>query len=295
MILPPALERGSRVHVVAPSGPFDRCLVLRGMGWLSQHFRVSFRRDLFERRGFLAGGDERRFAELSDALVDPSIEAIVTARGGHGLLRILPALPLAGLRQRPKWVIGFSDPTALHCELGKFGVASLHAANVAGLGRGDALGRAEWLNALLYPHAPRELRGQTWRPGLVKGTLFGGNLTLLTMLAASGRLTLPHDCILAIEDVTETSYRVDRMLTTLHLGGYLDRVAGFAIGQFTDCGAGPFRVDTESVLREHLGTRRPAVARLAFGHDLPNHPLTLGAPALLDANRGVLVTPGELR
>jgi muramoyltetrapeptide carboxypeptidase len=116
-------------------------------------------------------------------------------------------------------------------------------------------------------------------------------LTILTMLAAAGRLSLPNDCILAIEDVTETSYRVDRMLTALAIGGHLDRVAGFAVGQFTHCSAGPFQVDTDCVLRERLGARRPTIGQLDFGHDLPNHPLTLGANALLDADQGTLVTP----
>ncbi|HEY5955826.1 MAG TPA: LD-carboxypeptidase, partial [Polyangiaceae bacterium] len=206
-IIPPALRRGSRVHVIAPSGPFDRCLMLRGAGWLSQHFKVSMRRDLFDKRGFLAGSDERRLQELSEALADPSIDAVVTARGGHGLLRIVHAAPIGALKQHPKWVIGFSDPTALHCEIAKLGVATLHAANVAGLGRGDEVGRSEWLRAVMSPTQPRRLSGQTWRRGLVRGPLVGGNLTILTMLAAAGRLSLPNECILAIEDVTETSYR----------------------------------------------------------------------------------------
>ncbi|MGE5789092.1 MAG: LD-carboxypeptidase, partial [Myxococcales bacterium] len=76
-ILPPPLRPGARVHVVAPSGPFDRCLVLRGLGWLAERYRVTFAPDLFARRGFLAGSDERRTRELTQALVDPEIAAIV--------------------------------------------------------------------------------------------------------------------------------------------------------------------------------------------------------------------------
>jgi muramoyltetrapeptide carboxypeptidase len=116
MILPSPLRPGARVHVVAPSGPFDRCLVLRGLGWLSERYRVTFRADLFARSGFLAGPDTRRADELSEALLDPTIDAVVTARGGHGLLRIIQTAPFGILTERPKWLVGFSDATALHIE-----------------------------------------------------------------------------------------------------------------------------------------------------------------------------------
>jgi muramoyltetrapeptide carboxypeptidase len=111
------------------------------------------------------------------------------------------------------------------------------------------------------------------------------------MAAAAGRLSLPDGCILALEDVSESSYRVDRMLTVLKIAGHLDRVAGFAIGHFTDCSPGPFQVTVDTVLREHLPTLHPTAARFEFGHDTPNRPLTLGATALLDADHGLLVTP----
>lgn len=291
MILPPALQPGARVHVIAPSGPFDRCLVLRGLGWLSERYRVTFAPDLFARRGFLAGSDERRQNELTQALLDPEVAAVVTARGGHGLLRIAHAAPFAALTRVPKWLIGFSDPTVLHCEATKVGVASLHAANVAGLGRADGETRSEWILAAEQCLSPRRYVGEAWSPGCVRGPLFGGNLTVLTMLAAAGRLHVPEGCILALEDIAETSYRVDRMLTVLEVGGYFDRVAGFALGHFTDCSPGPFRIPVQEVLRERLPALRPTVAGLPFGHEAPNRPLTIGAEAILDANTGTLLTP----
>lgn len=260
------------------------------MGWLSAHFRLTFRQDLFVRRGFLAGSDERRLSELCEALLAPEIDAIVTARGGHGLLRLVHAAPFEALCRHPKWLVGFSDPTVLHCESNRVGVASLHAANVAGVGRADERARQLWLSALTHAAQPRTYRGIAWSSASVRGPLVGGNLTVLTMLAAAGRLQLPDGCILAIEDVSEASYRIDRMLTVLRLGGYLARVAGFALGQFTRCGQGPYRVPVEEVLREHVSSY-PTVAHLPFGHDLPNCPLTLGVDAVLDGANATLVTP----
>jgi muramoyltetrapeptide carboxypeptidase len=291
MIVPAPLRQGSRIHVIAPSGPFDRSLVLRGLGWLSERYRPTFRSDLFARSGFLAGSDERRLEELSAALRDPTISAVVTARGGHGLMRIFQAAPFAALLDQPKWLVGFSDPTVMHLEATRVGIASLHAANLSALGRSDGLARLEWLSALEHPSRARSYCGDVWSGGCSRGPLVGGNLTLITMMAAAGRLLLPDGCILAIEDVAETSYRIDRMLSALKTAGHLDRVAGFALGHFNDCSSGPARVTVETVLRDHLPRLGPTLANLEFGHALPNRPLTMGATALLDANRGLLVTP----
>lgn len=136
-IVPPPLREGARVAVVAPSGPFDRELVVAGIAELESRYRVSVDPRLFERRGFLAGPDERRLAELEAALRDPELAAVVTARGGYGLLRIAHRVDWSVLRRAPKWLVGFSDTTTLHLEAQRAGVASLHADNAGGLGRGD--------------------------------------------------------------------------------------------------------------------------------------------------------------
>src|SRR4051812_35970765 len=125
-LIPAPLQRGSRIRVIAPSGPFDRTLVLRGMGWLAERYRVEFDLSIFQRNRFLAGSDQRRLDELNCALSDPSLAAIVSARGGYGLTRIAHLAEYAALRRHPKWIVGFSDCTALHVEAATQGVASMH-------------------------------------------------------------------------------------------------------------------------------------------------------------------------
>src|ERR1041384_6961368 len=110
-IVPPPLVPGARVAVIAPSSPFDRALVFRGMGWLSERYRLSFDRDLFERKGYLAGSDERRLDELDRRLRDPDLSAVLVARGGYGLGRIAHRADWGALRAAPKWLVGFSDAT----------------------------------------------------------------------------------------------------------------------------------------------------------------------------------------
>jgi muramoyltetrapeptide carboxypeptidase len=289
LVIPPPLRPGATVRVIAPASPFDRTLALCGIAFLGEHYRVEFDWRMFERDGFLAGSDERRRSELSRALEAPHVAAVIAARGGYGITRIASEVDFGVLRRTPKWLIGFSDVTALHVEALSVGVASLHAHHAAGLGRGDAHARDHWLAALESPLVPRTLQGQSLRSGRARGPLVGGNLTVLFTCAVTGRLRLPPGSILALEDVTEASYRIDRMLSALRVGGHLRGVAGVALGAFTDCPAGLHSVSVEQVLERELAALGvPVVAGLPFGHELPNEPLLLGAEAELDADHGCL-------
>ncbi|MEP7051424.1 MAG: LD-carboxypeptidase [Pseudomonadota bacterium] len=289
-VIPAPLQPGSRVRVIAPSSPFDRALVLRGMGWLGERYRVEFDWSMFEREGFLAGSDERRLAELNHALSDPGLGAIVAARGGYGLTRIAHLADYASLARHPKWIVGFSDITALHVEAQALGIASLHGPNVAALGRGDDWTRQRFVRAVETPKAISVYEGlEGRRPGFASGVLAGGNLTLLFTCQATGRLRIPDGAILLLEDVTEASYRIDRMLSALLAGGALDRVGGVVLGDFTDCPEGPHHVPLRQVLDERLGALRvPVLAGLRFGHARYNEFVQLGATAELDADAGRL-------
>jgi muramoyltetrapeptide carboxypeptidase len=289
-VIPAPLQPGSRVRVIAPSSPFDRTLVLRGMGWLSERYRVEFDWSIFERTGFLAGSDSRRLDELNRALSDPSLGAIVAARGGYGLTRIAHLADYGALLRSPKWIVGFSDITALHVEAQALGIASFHGPNAAALGRSDEWTRQRFVRALEAPSTPMVFEGLEIRqPGVAAGVLVGGNLTLLLTCQASGRLRFPHGAILVIEDVTEASYRIDRMLSALLASGALDGIAGVVLGDFNDCPDGPHRVPLRQVLDERLSTLRvPVLAGLRFGHARYNEFVQLGALAELDANAGRL-------
>ncbi len=279
------LAPGDTVAVFAGSSPFDRTLAYRGMGFLRERYRVVFRQDMFARDGYLAGDDDRRTAELASFIADENVRALVAARGGYGLSRIIDRLPLADLLARPKWLVGFSDVTALHVALNGAGVPSVHGGNAASLGLGDAAAREKWIDSLERPFAPRTLDGlSVVVPGEARGTLVGGNLTLLHACAAAGQLRLPAQTILFFEDVTERPYRIDRMLTTLASGGHFEGVKGLLLGTFTGCGPGPDRVSVDQVLTSFarsLGV--PTVASDRLGHGRFNDPLVLGSPARLDA------------
>lgn len=290
MKFPPPLRPGDTVRVIAPSGPFDRTLCLRGAGFLGERYRVRFDWGMFERRGFLAGADERRLRELEAAVTAAEPRAVVAARGGYGLTRITHAASLSALAEGSKWIVGFSDVTALHVECARLGVASLHAHNCAGLGRGDAHARAAFVDALEHPTQTRVFSSlESWQGGRARGPLFGGNLTVLFTLAAAGRLFVPDGAVLFLEDVTESAYRLDRMLSALLVSGALDRVSAVAVGELTDCPTGPHGVPAEEAVRTRLEALRvPVVAGVPSGHGRNNAPLVLGAPAEVGDGRLVL-------
>jgi muramoyltetrapeptide carboxypeptidase len=280
VLLPPPVRPGDTIRIIAPSGPFDRTLFYRALGWLGRRYRLIWDRSCFQRAGYLAGDDQRRLAELDAALRDPKARAIIAVRGGYGATRITHLADVASLQRHPKWCVGFSDVTALHLEALRVGVASLHAANLAALGRGDAVARSEWLETLESAHAPRSFTSlRALVPGCAEGILVGGNLTLLFCCAASGRLRLPDGCLLFLEEVGEAPYRIDRMLTSLLVSGHLDRVAGFCIGDLSSDGAPPAALE---VVRERLsGLGVPVVAGLPIGHAHVNRCLPLGVQAQL--------------
>lgn len=287
MIFPPPLSKGDRIVVVAPSSPFDRALVLRGMGFLATRYRVAFSPSMFDRRGYLAGEDGRRRDELQAALDDEGVRAIVAARGGYGASRFVHDIDWAGFERAPKWIAGFSDVTAVHVEAARRGFASIHGPMVASLGRSDARARSELVRALEDPRTERRFEAlDVVSPGRAEGTLAGGNLTLLHACAAAGRLRLDGPTILFLEDITERPFRVDRMLTTLRVGGHFANVTGFAIGDFTACDPGPDGVTIPDVIRSCLGDLGvPVVAGLPCGHEpKQNRALVLGARARIDGS-----------
>lgn len=294
MIVPPALRPGDRIDVIAPSSPFDRTLAWRGLGWLKQRYQVRFDPAIFEATGYLAGSDDRRRTELERALESAETRAIVAVRGGYGLNRIAHTLAWQSLRDRPKWIIGFSDITALHVEAAAVGVASLHASMVAALGRGHEPAREAWIEAVEHPLRDRRFSDlRTLHGGQAEGRCFGGNLTVLHACAAAGRLRVPKGSVLFLEDVGERPYRVDRALSTLRAGGHFDDVLGVVLGEFTDCHPGQEGVRVEDVLREAFAPLGiPVAAGFPMGHGLANVPLHLGARAELRTESTSLVSLG---
>jgi muramoyltetrapeptide carboxypeptidase len=290
MLRPAPLHAGSFVRVVAPSSPFDRARFDRGLALLQTHYRAHLADALFERAGYLAGSDEVRLHSLLQALGDPQAQAIVPARGGFGAARLLPRLELETVRRANKWLVGFSDVTALHALWTRAGICSIHGPMVCSLWEAKPEIRAQWFD-LLEGQPPRPLEGlSAVHPGRADGRLFAANLTVLAALAGTPYMPDLAGCVLALEDVTERPYRLDRALTTLLQAGALEGVRAYVLGQFSQCDAGPDGITAEQMFEEGLaGLGVPVLGNAPFGHVPDNVPLLVGAEVEVDAEAGSVV------
>jgi muramoyltetrapeptide carboxypeptidase len=279
---PPRLRPGDVILVVAPSGPPKPDELFPGLAWLRTRYRIRMSPGVLQREGFLAGDDARRRNELVYAMKDPEASAVVVARGGYGALRIAKDLPWDELARRPKWIVGYSDVTVLHAMAWRAGVASVHAPNVSDLPLATAaVVRQRWIVALEEARVSPEWTGlRVVRPGEASGVAVGGNLTLLHAMAAAGCLTMPAGAVLFLEDVAEAPYRLDRMLTSLEMGGHFRNVSAVVLGGFDRCSPRADGRSADHVLIERtraLGV--PVVAGAPFGHNAGNQAFVLGSVA----------------
>ncbi len=286
------LQPGSLVAVVAPAGRFDRDELFRGLAWVSTRYRLRLDCRVLGSDGYFAGSDEARADVLARAMLDDRVDAILCARGGYGSIRILDALPWDEFACRPKPIIGFSDVTALHLAANARGVPSVHGPNATGLGatRISAAERASLLAVLedqpLAPWTGLEVLSSASAPLEVSGVVVGGNLALVDAMATARRLIVPKGAIVVLEDVTERPYRIDRMLTSLLLGGHLANAGAIVFGDFARCDPGPDGVTVADVLRDRARKLAiPVLARAPFGHGAPNHAFPLGRTASVRGDR----------
>ncbi len=296
---PPApLQSGDRLCVIAPSGTlrelesFQQGLEI----WRSQGYQVDLLPGYDDRWGYLAGKDGDRRQQLRTAWHDPTCRGILCARGGYGGARLLEdwtwSHPESASEKpiTPKWLIGFSDITALLLSLSQQGISGVHGPLLTTIATEPDWSRQrlwDWVTG--RPLAP--LVGQGWQGGTATGQLLPLNLTVATHLLGTPIQPDFTGVILAIEDVGEAPYRLDRMLTQWRLAGIFEQIAGIAIGRFSQC-APPATLPSftvEEVLLDRLGDLNlPIVAGLPFGHDGPNAALPVGVAALLDGHQGTL-------
>jgi muramoyltetrapeptide carboxypeptidase len=288
---PHAVRPGDTVAVVAPAGPFDRASLETGVAVIGDRYRVRYDERLFSRQRYLAGDDDARFVELTQAFSDPEIKAVFCARGGYGAMRLLPRLAAwaaaASNRIPGKPLIGFSDITSLHQWLQSNGLVSIHAPVLTQLGRLPT-DSSKRLISLLESTSPAEpLMGtETYVGGTAEGTLLGGNLSVFTRLLGTPFMPELDGAVLMFEDLGEQPYRLDRMWTHLELAGVFRKVKGIALGQFLRCEPRDGGFTAAEVLRElAAATGLPCAAGFPIGHgDDVNEPVPLGARVRLEAD-----------
>ena len=275
---------------MAPAGPFDaekldlgvRILAARGL-------EASSGPGLHERWRYLAGDDERRASELGAALTRPGVRAVWAARGGYGAMRLLDRIDWAAAAgAEPRWLVGFSDITALHLAGLAAGLGGMvHGPNVTTLGEIGGSDRDHVLDLLMGMAPPPALGVERLRvvaPGTAEGPLWGGNLSLVTRLLGTAHMPDLAGGVLFLEDVGERPYRLDRMLTHLRLAGVLETVAGVVLGDFSDCEEAEAGFTSHDVLAGLLGDLGiPVLTGYPAGHGIRCRALPLGVRARIES------------
>jgi muramoyltetrapeptide carboxypeptidase len=292
---PPALRSGDRLSVVATSGALKSPETWqKGVDiWRQRGYQVEVCPGSDRQWGYLAGTDANRRQQLTDTWSDRHCAGMLCARGGYGGARLLEnwRWPVDNSGQlNPKWLIGFSDITALLWSLYQQGIGAVHGPLLTTIS-----GEPDWsvqrLFDLVEGRPLEPLQGVGWGGGKVTGRLLPANLTVATHLLQTPVQPRLDGTILAFEDVGEAPYRIDRMLTHWRMLGAFSGVRGIALGRFSQCdnlAKSPSFTVTE-VLRDRLSDLDiPIVSDLPFGHDGVNAALPVGATVELDGDRGRL-------
>ncbi|MEU6658175.1 LD-carboxypeptidase [Streptomyces sp. NPDC046821] len=295
---PRRLAPGARVAVVAPSGPVPDDRLQAGLdllrGWELEPVVAPHVPDVHGEFDYLAGTDADRAADLQRAWCDPSVDAVVCARGGYGAQRMVDLLDWDAMRAAgPKVFVGYSDITALHEAFAvRLGLATLHGPMAAAADFLKSTRAQDHLRATLFePESVRTITapggGRPLVGGIARGVTLGGCLSLL-----ASDLGTPHarpsarGGLLCLEDIGEEPYHLDRCLTQLLRAGWLDGVSGILLGSWAECG--PYE-HVRALLADRLGGLGvPVAEEFGFGHCDGALTVPFGVPGELDADAGAL-------
>lgn len=286
IITPPALVNGDTIAIVSPAGATNSENVHHAAEALKLHgFKVRIYPHALGRHGSYSGTYADRLKDLTDALLDPEVKAILCSRGGYGAVHLLEALDELPLRDNPKWIIGFSDISCLHALMAKHGIESLHAPmtkHMAANGCNDA--DSEALLAILRGDSRQfHISGHHLnRHGMADGRLTGGNMAVLGALMGTKYDIYNRGDILFIEDVSEPVYKVERMMYQMMLAGVFNRISGLIVGQFTNYSTDADSHSMEEMIRHIIEPYAfPVAFNVPVGHVAHNIPLRESAPVKL--------------
>ncbi|MDH5396781.1 MAG: LD-carboxypeptidase [Cyclobacteriaceae bacterium] len=280
------LLKGDRVVIISPAGFVGSSLqpaidVLKSWG-----LEVEVGKYARSQKGYFAGTDGHRLEDLQWALDHPKVKAILFARGGYGTSRIIDQLNFNGFLKFPKWLIGFSDITALHLKVNQLGVPTIHGPMALQFGKKEYASSIEHLQQLLFTGLSTiNVKGDFKESQTIQADITGGNLSLLIDSMATPNELNTRDRILFIEDIGEGIYKIDRMLMHLKRAGKLEEIKALIIGHFTNISdTSPAYHQTLYELIESTLARPdvPIVTHFPAGHEPENIALPLGLPAQLE-------------
>lgn len=297
MIRAPFLKLNDKAVIVSPSGKISPTFVNNTISILQEWgLEVKISENALREAGCFSGFVKQRLDDLQAAMDDPEVKLIFCSRGGYGAIHLLDRLNFNGIKNNPKWMIGFSDITALQSAFLINRIMSIHgpmAEHFSNEGPSDlsvlytkAAISGKPLNYTIpseFPYLNRE--------GKATGTIFGGNLSVYAGILGSKFVKIPRNGILFLEDIGEKPYRVDRMIHQLKLAGFFDKIKGLIIGQFTDYEEDNEMYGTvyESILSAVKEFSFPVCFGFPVGHVKTNLPMIIGGNATLTVKKDVIL------
>jgi muramoyltetrapeptide carboxypeptidase len=283
---PPYLQKGDTIGLVCPAGsmPVERlseCIRVLNESW---GFTTKVGTTVGQQYNYFSGTDEERIEDFQHMLDDDNVKAILCARGGYGLSRIIDKIDFTRFKENPKWIIGFSDVTILHSHIYRnYYISTLHAP-MANAFNDDGF-KNQYVHSLHYALQGKKIKYQVAvhefnRKGEAIGELIGGNLALLVHLVGTKSDLKTKGRILFLEDVGEYLYNIDRMMYQLKRSGKLDKLAGLIVGGFTDMKdtENPFGQTAYEIIRDVVAEYDyPVCFDFPVSHGEKNYALKIGA------------------
>ena len=295
LIQPNYLKAGDTVAIVAPSGILKnrQAEVNRAITLLkSWGLHTIVGEHIFKQANHFAGTDDERCEDLQEALDNPSVSAIWCARGGYGTVRILDRLDYAKFKENPKWVVGYSDITALHNQIHNMGFETIHAMMCTSLTKDETdleQTIATLKKALFGENLKYTLEGSKYnKTGNVIAPVVGGNLTILQTMLGSSTSINTSGKILFFEEIGEYKYHIDRMLQSLKRAGYFDNCKGVIVGDMTKLrrNTTPWGKSIEQLVLDVLSEYSfPIAFNMPAGHETDNRAMIFGRTVQLSVSK----------
>ncbi len=296
--IPPYLKKGDIIAIASPAGFISVADCADAINMIeSWDFKIKVGSSIGKKDFTFGGTDEERLADFQEMLDDENVKAIMCARGGYGIVRIIDKLNFSTFVKKPKWIIGFSDATVLHSHINKkFGIVTLHSkmcnsfvnpaiAEPIQLETLDSI-RKCLLGEKMFYNIPLNSNNQN---GIAKGILVGGNLKTLESLAASKSDINTKNKILFVEDTGEYLYSIDRMFFNLKRSGKLAHLSALIIGGFKikkDDDGEAFGKTLEQIVLEKVSEYNyPICFDFPVGHQRNNFALKCGVVHSLSINK----------
>lgn len=295
MYIPSILKIGDTIGLICTARKIDPSLIQPAISLFeSKGFRVKIGETVGAAHHQYAGDDQLRRSDLQKMLDDPQVKAIVVCRGGYGTVRIIDDIHYGNFLEKPKWVIGYSDVTALHSHLNHvMGIGTLHATMPVNFETNTDSAIQSLMDVLLGNPLNYEVDAHPLnRMGVASGEVVGGNLSILYSLLGTKTLLHTSGRILFLEDLDEYLYHIDRMMMGLKRAGKLQNLAALIVGGMTDMkdNAIPYGKNAEEIILEHVEEfSYPVCFGFPAGHINDNRAIKLGAIARLEVTpEGVL-------